>query len=207
MGLDMYLTKAPKIEGAKMDDLYAADGYMHFLEWQKDHPENEMTVKAWLGRELPDGWIIEAREKRGKPFIEQVAYWRKANQIHKWFSDKLADGDFENCAVMKVTRGQLEELLNLCLDVIGNCKMVDGMVVNGYRLESGKWTPNYERGETIEDSTFAQQNLPTESGFFFGSQEYDQYYMEDVKSTVIQIQKILDETDFEKEEVYYSADW
>ena len=37
----------------------------------------------------------------------------------------------------------------------------------------------------------ASELLPTSEGFFFGSQEYDQYYFEDLKNTKTQIDKIV----------------
>ena len=37
----------------------------------------------------------------------------------------------------------------------------------------------------------ASELLPTAEGFFFGSQEYDQYYFEDLKNTKTQIDKII----------------
>lgn len=46
----------------------------------------------------------------------QVAYWRKANQIHKWFVDHVQDGN-DNCEEYRVTRDQLQLLLD-------NCKLV-----------------------------------------------------------------------------------
>ena len=40
-----------------------------------------------------------------------------------------------------------------------------------------------------------------------GSTEYDQWYMEDVVSTVEILTKVLDETDFETQMVAYSSSW
>ena len=49
--------------------------------------------------------------------------------------------------------------------------------------------------KTIEpalvSTTVASELLPTSEGFFFGSQEYDQYYFEDLKTTKTQIDKII----------------
>ena len=45
---------------------------------------------------------------------EEVAYWRKANAIHKWFEDHCANGELENCKSYFVTKDQLVELQNTC---------------------------------------------------------------------------------------------
>ena len=40
----------------------------------------------------------------------EVGYWRKANQIHKWFVDNVQGGE-DDCSPYPVTRDQLEKLL------------------------------------------------------------------------------------------------
>lgn len=41
------------------------------------------------------------------------------------------------------------------------------------------------------DEKRAEELLPSRSGFFFGSTEYDEYYMHDINSTVIQLERAL----------------
>lgn len=51
----------------------------------------------------------------------------------------------------------------------------------------------------------ADEILPTASGFFFGSTEYDEYYFNDIEDTVNQLENVLkldDEWDF-----YYQSSW
>ena len=43
----------------------------------------------------------------------QVAYWRKANQVHAWFV-KHVQGGVDNCEEYYVTRDQLQLLLDTC---------------------------------------------------------------------------------------------
>ena len=54
---------------------------------------------------------------------------------------------------------------------------------------------------------FAPNLLPTESVFFFGGTEYGESYYEDVRRSIPLIHKLLKETDFETEDLYYSASW
>jgi hypothetical protein len=104
-----------------------------------------------------------------------VAYWRKANQVHKWFCD--LDGGRDECQNIYVTRENLVTLRDLCASVISQPAM-------------------------------AASALPTQPGFFFGSYDYDEWYMEDMKNTVDQLDKILEAvpeggwTDF-----IYRASW
>lgn len=49
--------------------------------------------------------------------------------------------------------------------------------------------------------------LPPQSGFFFGSTEINEWYWERVKESVIILEKLLKETDFENYELYYRSSW
>lgn len=53
-----------------------------------------------------------------KTLIE-VGYWRKANQIHKWFVDNIQRGT-DNCAMYCVDKQDLEKLKSLCEEVLEN---------------------------------------------------------------------------------------
>ena len=49
----------------------------------------------------------------------EAGYWRKANQIHRWFVDNVQGGEDE-CRPHYVGREQLEELRDLCQQVLDN---------------------------------------------------------------------------------------
>jgi hypothetical protein len=49
--------------------------------------------------------------------------------------------------------------------------------------------------------------LPTANGFFFGSTEYDDYYMQDITYTVERLEKILKDSALEKSDFYYQSSW
>lgn len=42
---------------------------------------------------------------------DELIYWRKANQIFKWFETHCTDGEIENCVPVPVTRSDLLQLL------------------------------------------------------------------------------------------------
>ena len=52
-----------------------------------------------------------------------------------------------------------------------------------------------------------EELMPTQSGFFFGSIEYDEYYYQDVADSIDIIKTVLEETDFSKASIYYSSSW
>lgn len=142
---------------------------------------------------------------------EEVAYWRKANAIHAWFERKLAEDNREinNCSDYYVTKENLIELRDTCQTILDNTIVKIGNVKNGERLnkDTGNWEPIYEQGKVIDNPELAQEMLPTQSGFFFGSTDYDEHYINELESTISQINKILETTDFDNESIAYSAWW
>lgn len=103
-----------------------------------------------------------------------VGYWRKANQIHKWFVD-TCQGGVDDCRLAYVSRDRLVELRDLCQSV-------------------------------LLAPAIAGETLPTESGFFFGSTEYDEWYMGDLEETVKIIDRVLSKVPQEWE-FYYQSSW
>lgn len=53
----------------------------------------------------------------------------------------------------------------------------------------------------------ANELLPPQSGFFFGSTEVDEWYIQDLKYTVERIQKILGDEALERCDFYYQSSW
>ena len=101
---------------------------------------------------------------------EELIDWRKANHIHKWFVDNVQNGN-DDCDNYPVSIEQLQKLLDVINEILGtNTKE---KILNS--LKDGF------------DKEKAEELLPTQSGFFFGSTDYDEYYLEDLKRT----QKVL----------------
>lgn len=57
------------------------------------------------------------------------------------------------------------------------------------------------------DSTKAKKLLPTESGFFFGCVDYDEYYFEHVERTIEIIDSALAVTNFKTDMITYCSSW
>ena len=224
MGLDMYLNRMPRHKGATARDVSKVE---HFLDWLKKKCEGDKyaqcTFKEWCGYDKapsPDNldfysnyyhvyysdWDTE-KKCPWTGIMEQVGYWRKANQIHNWFVENIQDG-IDDCNYHReVTEEDLTELLNVCQKVLDSCKMVTGQICNGYKYENGVRTPMMEVGKYVENPSVAKELLPSTSGFFFGGTSYDEYYVEDIKNTIDIITKVLETTDFDKQMIYYVSSW
>ncbi len=90
MGLDMYLNKKTYVQ-----------------YWEHNGADNYEVTVTKAGE--PAG--IDGRKV--KYIIEEAGYWRKANQIHRWFVENVQNG-IDNCGEYYVSREQLSELLTLC---------------------------------------------------------------------------------------------
>ncbi len=47
----------------------------------------------------------------------QLMYWRKANQIHSWFTQGAEE---DNCTPIPVTEKEILKLIDLCIDVLAD---------------------------------------------------------------------------------------
>lgn len=104
-----------------------------------------------------------------------VAYWRKANAIHKWFVN--LDGGRDECQPIHVSLDQLKELRELSNSVL--------------------LTP-----------AMAGDILPPQLGFFFGSQDIDEWYINDMKYTVEMLDKIISNVSPDEWPTFiYQASW
>lgn len=92
---------------------------------------------------------------------QPLAYWRKANMIHNWFVENVQNGK-DDQEFYTVTIEQIHQLLATCKNVIKK------------RL-----------------SSYSKKTLPTIDGFFFGDTNYNESYYEDIKDTILQLNKIL----------------
>ena len=115
-----------------------------------------------------------------------IGYWRKANAIHGWFVENVQDG-VDDCGSYYVPREKLVELRDACKSVL--------LVPAGVNP-----------GDTI-----SEVGLVPRSGFFFGSYDIDEWYMEDLKLTINIIDNALTlypqgEGDWNIS-FYYSSSW
>ena len=108
----------------------------------------------------------------------EVMYWRKVNAVHEWFVREVQGGE-DDCKTYHVDRDKLVELLDICKRVVDN----------------------------KDDESVASELLPTASGFFFGTTDYDEYYYEGVLWTMEGIERILKNSAYDGMDFYYQSSW
>lgn len=225
MGLDMYLERMPRYGNTTPDEINAIESYMDW-KWQKENKTYNGTMEKWCGvsyDKVPKGkalkfykehckfgyayWDTEKKYTGRYRIIEEIGYWRKANQIHNWFVENVQDG-IDDCSYHnEVTKEILEELLDICQRVLDSCELVEGIIQNGITYENGKRTLLMENGFHVKDSNVAEELLPTHAGFFFGGYDYDEYYVQSIKETINIITTVLETTNFETQMIYYVSSW
>ena len=184
--------------------MYAARR-LHVKQWDHQSPEERYTVRITRGGEPLAG----VKSDRISDVEEEVMYWRKANQIHGWFVRNVQDGH-DDCKPYYVAEEALRRLLPTCREVMEASKLVEGSVLVGkeWNSKDRTWVECRQPGKIIEDPTVAKLLLPTTSGFFFGSEEYDEYYLNEVVRTWHWAKRMLaDDEAGVPGEIYYSSSW
>ena len=187
MGLDMYFMTKRKMRdnnGNEIDVDFrtaeAVDDIVSWREYRKSHPE--CSFEQWAGVELPEPDVIDFYEKYQVKIVGSV---RKANHIHGWIVENVQYG-FDDQESYKFERFLIEILLGKCNIIVKMYNRID---------------------DEIDRAKFCESILPVTEGFFFGSYDYDQLYYDLTVKTASILKKIMEETDFDNEEVFYQASW
>ena len=106
---------------------------------------------------------------------EEEIYWRKVNAVHKFFTHDWKERGFEDDNCTEFPVTR-DDLI----DLVQRCEAV---------------LNNHDEADKI---------LPTTSGFFFGSTDYDEWYFENIKSTRDEVNRLLNDTTDEDEFFYYA---
>lgn len=161
--------------------------YVKNWDFKEDNPKHFVSVKL-------DGKMRQDIKPERVTYIEEeVAYWRKFNALHGYIVENHAGG-VDECQDIRLELSDLELILETLKEVIKSKPNEDGVVTEG--------APNPE------------DLLPPTEGFFFGSNEVDEYYYEEVESTIEELQKLIDEVSVANEEYglwgsefIYRASW
>ena len=123
--------------------------------------------------------LIDSDSWTGLTVNVPIGYWRKANAIHNYIVKEFANG-VDECQEIGVSRENLATLRDFC-----------NLTIQSY--------------EQTNSTTMAESVLPTTSGFFFGSTEYDEWYFRDLQNTVEIIDRAL--ADEANDWFIYRASW
>ncbi len=104
MGLDMYLSARKRFEKINWQVLQNNDD-LSYNSPEAVYPKfNDLMEITQMNNVATDVY--------GASVEVVCVYWRKANQIHKWFVDNVQGGE-DNCGEYYVSQEKLKELLDL----------------------------------------------------------------------------------------------
>lgn len=147
-----------------------------YLELIKDNEPK--TAKEYYDK-------YDAAYESGVDFKEQVARWHNANAIHNWFCNHCEC--LEDQVLYKVTREDVLRLVGTICRVLAASEVIP-------------------ETNTIRDPSLAQELLPTYKGYFFGSTDYDNRYIDQLEFSIEELGKALGA--MEKNSVlFYYANW
>lgn len=185
MGLDMYLSASRYIGG-----------------WNHTPPvEKDLFTKLTL--------LLNTTPTTDSPSFTvsaTVGYWRKANAIHKWFVAHVQDGT-DDCKEYDVSRDQLTTLRDLCLQVLNTAQLEDAPIANGTQYSGGTTTQLTRPGQRITNPDAIAALLPTTPGFFFGKEDYDSDYLDDIRHTHDLLTSLLDNPNLQGWYFTYRSSW
>ena len=135
MGLDMYLSARKhinKINWEMLDrDLETKYSVATYPQW------NDVVNAAGVDT------LVDVESIYGVDVSVNVGYWRKANQIHKWFVDNVQGGE-DNCKEYYVSHDQLKELLTTCRQALfkkdpSELPPQSGFFFGSYDIDDSYW--------------------------------------------------------------------
>jgi hypothetical protein len=198
MGLDMYLYAEKYISQVDYKNVRGEFSRLPRKEYE------EVMLSAHLAH-LPSTDFVGASVSRC------VGYWRKANGIHGWFV--RLDGGEDTCQRINVSIDDLTKLRDECLNALANRDQATEPITSTISLDGegedvvkaimNEWENQKMRTGTqvLDDDPLA----PTE-GFFFGNAERDEWYYEQLESTVELINSLRACHD-DSYSYYYQASW
>lgn len=193
MGLDMYLM---------------AQKYESKSSWQLDKEERREKEK-----EIVKDFYPEDLQKIGLTHIKdnflskqtryQIGYWRKFNALQAFF-EKRVESDYELLHGVYVYEETIKELIstfNKILKDIKTCETEEIQYCTGWAY--GEKTYDTKK---VYKSQVALDLLPPGDGFFYGSQEIDEWYVEDIKYSLKLFKKALKLIELGYD-IIYEANW
>ena len=160
MGLDMYLYKKTYVQS-----------------WSHQKPKDQFEVVVKRGGKPYKG----VQPNRISYVTESIMYWRKANQVHGWFTSNTQELTEE--VSYRVTLDDLKNLLDTCkqvLDILDKSKKKVIQVENGW--SSGERT--FCDIDVFDCEDEIMDLLPPTQGFFYGSSDINEYYKETIDETI-----------------------
>lgn len=169
-----------------LDQFLYKSSYVQNWDFHTDEEKHTVVVSKGGSPRL------DIKPERVNRIIEKVGQWRKFNALHNWFVQVCGEG-VDECQEIGVSSEKMNQLLETLKKVQEILSGYDGM-------------PNEEMKEKVIDL------FPPVSGFFFGSTDIDDWFVQDVNETIVLLEELIKEDKENTEkglflDYYYQASW
>lgn len=179
MGLDMYLYKRSYVQN-----------------WGHTPKEEEHEITVKVGGKIH----ADIKPERIAYIIEQITHWRKFNALHGWIVENCAAG-VDDCSEIYLSTEHIKNLLEI-LEKVKEIILKSEKTIKVFEDYKGR---KYE--ETSYDCSGEMDAIfPPRSGFFFGSLEIDNYFLQDVEKSIKVFQDCLKDKSG-RSQYFYQASW
>ena len=150
--------------------------------------------------------FIKVRQRR-----KELSYFRKVNFLVKFFNDKIMmdyEGTIPDGLDIPITKEWCEELLEKCNKIVDKYNELKASYIPDTNDDNTNLFESKEANNLF--AKFASEILPTMAGFFYGSTDYDEWYLNDVKDVIVHLHNnIIPEFDKldDDEYIVFNADW
>lgn len=167
------------------------------------------------------------------PSWKEEAYWRKFNALHGYIIDNFAGGEddqgyiFLDRGDIKTIKEVVENSITLYSQCVKKLLETDAAFASEYeewsKLDSEEGTlsdEEYRRYYNLSDNIaekitpLMEENiaagascLKPRAGFFFGSDQFDNYYFSECVRTNEILTALLESEEFDKKQFYYTCWW
>lgn len=184
-----------------------------------------------------DMWLVSRDKKDKRSInnaasYKEEAYWRKFNALHGYIVNNFAEGKDDQKPIfldefdLKTIQQVVRDSIKLYSQCVKELLKSDAVFASEYKewlaLKAQEKTANdqYERFCTLEENIAKKVTplieeyifegascLKPTSGFFFGSEEFDDYYLSECIRTDKILTSLLKSEDFNKKQFYYTCWW
>lgn len=133
--------------------------------------------------------------------VFEEVYWRKVNAVHGWFVSNIQDGN-DDSKEYYISTNDFIKLVEDCKKDLEYFKTLDYDI----KIETNNHTitRSYKIYKNVDES---ELNLNSMEGYFFGNNEYDSGYVEDLEDTIEKIETLLSKEDYDCYDYYYQSSW
>lgn len=150
--------------------------------------------------------FLKVRQRR-----KELSYFRKVNFLVKFFNDKALEwwgGTILNGLDIPIDKEWCEELLDKCNQVMNKYNELKASYTIDTNGDNTKLFESKEANDLFAE--FASETLPTMAGFFYGSTDYDEWYLADVNDVIKHLKNnIIPEFDKLDDDdcIVFNANW